>query len=198
MTESRQPIVAGLLLAAGGSKRLGQPKQLLEFEGRTLIRRAAEALIGAGCSPVVVVLGAEVERSQQELGGHDVEIVINDSWESGMGLSIAFGMRSVLAFETLPDAVLISLCDQPLVSAEKLRSFIAAFGRSQADVIAAHYNDVAGVPALFSAHLFRDLAALTGERGARDLIRHSAEAETIPLPEAGFDIDSPADIYKRF
>jgi len=194
MTESSQPIVAGLLLAAGGSKRLGQPKQLVEFEGKTLIRRAAEALIGAGCSPVVVVLGAEIERSQQELGGTDVEIVINDYWESGMGMSIAFGMRSIVAFETLPDAVLISLCDQPHVTAGKLRPFIDTFGRSRTDVIAAHYNDVAGVPALFSAHLFPDLAALTGERGARDIIRNSPDAVMIPLPEARFDINSPADI----
>ncbi|MGD9629389.1 MAG: NTP transferase domain-containing protein [Pyrinomonadaceae bacterium] len=196
MTESSVPKIAGLLLAAGGSTRLGGPKQLVEFEGKSLIRRAAEALIGAGCSPVVAVLGAEIAGSQRELAGLDIEIIINDSWESGMGTSIACGMRSVLAFEPVADAVLVSLCDQALVTAERLRPFIENFAGSGADVIAAHYNDVAGVPALFSARAFPELAALTGEKGARELIRSTADAITIPLPEAAVDVDTAADLNR--
>ncbi|MEQ1762235.1 MAG: nucleotidyltransferase family protein [Pyrinomonadaceae bacterium] len=194
MTESSKAKIAGLLLAAGGSSRLGRPKQLVEWNGKTLIRRAAESLIRAGCSPVIVVLGADVERSQEELVGLDVEPVINDSWESGMGSSIAFGMGSILSIESPPDAVLVSLCDQPFVTTEKLRPFIETFRRSRADVIAASYKDVAGVPALFSAKLYPKLAALKGEKGAQEIIRNSPDVVTIPLPEAAIDVDSQTDL----
>ncbi len=196
MTESNEPLIAGLLLAAGGSSRLGRPKQLVDYQGKTLIRRAADALIGSGCSPVVVVLGAEIERSRQELEGLDVEIVVNDLWSSGMGSSIACGMRSVLSIVPEPDAVLIALCDQPFVTSEELRPFLRAFREARPDVIAAFYNDVAGVPALFSARKFSELAALHGEKGAREIIRNSPNAMTMPLPVAAMDVDRPADITR--
>ena len=194
MTENSEPQIAGLLLAAGGSSRLGRPKQLVEFEGKALVRRAAEALIDAGCSPVIVVLGAEAERSRQELEGLEVEVVINEDWGSGMGSSIARGMRSVLAAVSVPDAVLISLCDQPFVTSEKLHPFLDAFRESRPDLIAAFNNDVAGVPALFSANLYPDLTTLKGEKGAREIIRNSPNAVTIPLPEAAIDVDTSADL----
>lgn len=196
MTESSATKIAGLLLAAGGSSRLGRPKQLVEFEGKTLIRRAGEALIDAGCSPVFVVLGAEIHRSQEELAGLDVEIIANDSWESGMGSSIALGIRSLLMIEPLPDAILISLCDQPFITAEKLRPFLDTFHRSTTDVIAAQYDDVTGVPALFSKALFPKLLDLKGDKGARDLIRNSPDAMTIPLPEAAVDLDANDDLSR--
>jgi len=195
MTENREPKVAGLLLAAGGSSRLGRPKQLVEWEGKTLIRRAAEALVGSGCSPVFVVLGAEVDRSLQELAGLDVEMLVNESWQGGMGSSIAFGMSSILTSQPLPDAVLVSLCDQPLITAEKLRPFLDTFRRFGTDVIAAQYDDVTGVPALFSKALFPKLLDLKGDKGAREIIRNSPDAMTIPLPDAGIDVDRNEDLF---
>lgn len=193
-TESSEPIIAGLLLAAGGSSRLGRPKQLVEFEGKTLLRRAAEALIEAGCSPIFVVLGAETERSLQELGGLDLVVVVNDSWRSGMGSSISLGVKSLMEREAGANAILISLCDQPFVTAEKLRGFPDKYLKTRADVVAAGYNDVAGVPALFSSLAFPDLAALEGEKGAREIIKSSPDAITIPLPEAAIDIDRIDDL----
>jgi molybdenum cofactor cytidylyltransferase len=103
-------------------------------------------------------------------------------------------MRSIIATDPQPDAVLISLCDQPLVTAEKLRPFVETFARSRPNVIAAHYNDVAGVPALFSAKLYPDLASLKGDKGAREIIRNSPDAVTIPLPDAGIDVDTQSDL----
>jgi molybdenum cofactor cytidylyltransferase len=198
MTESSDPKIAGLLLAAGGSSRLGRPKQLVEWEGKTLIRRAAEALIDAGCSPVLVVLGAEVDRSREELAGLDLVTVVNDAWESGMGSSIAFGMRAVVSVDPRPAAILISLCDLPLISAEELRPFLNNFRRSGNDVIAAEYNNVAGVPALFSAKFFPSLASLDGEKGAREIIRNSRGALRIPLPVAAIDVDTELDLLQTF
>lgn len=192
MTESDVK-VAGLLLAAGGSSRLGRPKQLVEFEGETLIRQAAEALIEAGCSPVYVILGAEIDRSLHQLDGLDTVVIINDSWSSGMGSSIALGVKSLIESEMRADAILISLCDQPLVTAEKLRTFLDTYRETKAAVVAAEYNGVAGVPALFSARFFVDLAALEGDKGAREIIRNSPDAITIPLPEAAIDVDTNSD-----
>ena len=196
MTESSEPIIAGLLLAAGSSSRLGRPKQLVEFGGKTLIRRAAEALFDAGCSPVVVVLGTEIELSKVELEGLNVEVAINEAWETGMGSSIAVGMRSIRSPGLVPDAVLISLCDQPFVTSEKLLPFLDVFRESRPDLIAAFYNEVAGVPALFSAKLYPDLAELEGEKGAREIIRSFPNAMTIPLPEAATDIDTQPDLHR--
>jgi molybdenum cofactor cytidylyltransferase len=191
MTESSELKVAGLLLAAGNSSRLGRPKQLVEFEGKKLIRRAAEALVDAGCSPAIVVLGAELESSTKALGSLSVEIVINNDWSQGMGSSIACGIS---ALDTNPDAVLLSLCDQPYVTAEHLRSFIAAYTLTRANVIAAQYNGVAGVPALFSSKHFPALSQLKGEKGAREIIRNSPDAITIPLPVAAIDVDTIDDL----
>jgi len=88
MTENSDVTIGGLLLAAGGSSRLGQPKQLLQFEGRSLIRRAAETLVDSGCDPVVVVLGAEIERSAEELSDLTLYICVNKNWNTGMSSSI--------------------------------------------------------------------------------------------------------------
>ncbi len=109
--------VGGLLLAAGGSSRLGQPKQLLQFKGKTLLRHAAEAMAGSMCDPVVVVLGAETERSANEIEGLPVVACVNENWQIGMSSSIKAGLAK-LCREIEPDidAVLISLCDQPFVT----------------------------------------------------------------------------------
>lgn len=194
MTENSKEKIGGLLLAAGGSRRLGRPKQLLEFKGKTLIRRAAEALIDAGCEPVVVVLGAEIEGSRNELDGLDVVIVENSKWEEGMSSSIRVGIDRLLELEKNIDAVLISLCDQPHVTADKLAQFIDRFSSDQPPIVAAEYDGVAGVPALFDKSVFGSLMGLRGDKGAREIIRNFPGAMTISFPEATFDIDTHADI----
>ena len=194
MTESNAKRVGGLLLAAGGSRRLGSPKQLLEFEGKTLLRRAAEALVECGCIPVVVVLGAEIEGSKAEMKELNVTTVVNDNWESGMSSSIRIGLANLLSLEPEIDALMITLCDQPFVTAAKIRLFINEFDRNKVAIIAAKYKDVLGVPALFSRELFNAVLNLQGDKGARDLIRQTETAIAIELPEASFDIDTWEDL----
>lgn len=186
MTESK-PKIGGLLLAAGGSRRLGSPKQLLEFEGKTLIRRAAEALIDAGCDPAVVILGAEVERSRTEIADLPVEVIDNAEWETGMSSSIRVGVSQIASREI--DAVLVTLCDQPHVTGEKLLPFIDKFLSIGSPIVAAEYNGVRGVPALFAREMFDQLLKLEGDNGARDLIRRGRSV-AIDLPEAEVDIDT--------
>jgi CTP:molybdopterin cytidylyltransferase MocA len=110
--------VAAIVLAAGASTRLGEgrSKQLLRFQGRTLLRHAAEQALASSCRPVIVVLGAEVERCQRELAGLDVHVTINAAWADGMGSSIRAGMTALNAAAPDARAVVITLCDQPLVT----------------------------------------------------------------------------------
>ena len=194
MTETRDVKIGGLLLAAGGSSRLGQPKQLLQFEGRSLIRRAAETLVGSGCDPVVVGLGAEIEGSTDEIAGLPLNICVNEDWQTGVSSSIKAGLRELLGIEAALEAVLITLCDQPNVTADTLAVFLSRFRAAKAPIVAARYGETVGVPALFSDELFKDLFQLMGDKGARGLIRHTANILTVDLEAAAFDIDTTDDL----
>jgi molybdenum cofactor cytidylyltransferase len=196
MTGSRDVKIGGILLAAGGSSRMGQPKQLLQFNGKTLLRHAAEAMAASICDPIVVVLGAETAKSAAEIEGLSVFQCFNENWKSGMSSSIKVGIAKLVKIAPEIDAVLISLCDQPFVTAEMLNRFGEKFAASDASVVAAKYNGVAGVPALFSRELFDELSRLEGDKGARELIRSHSDIATVDLPEAAFDIDIPDDASK--
>ena len=179
--------VAGLILAAGGSTRLGSPKQLLVYEGRTLLRRAAETVLAAGCRPVVVVLGAGAGRLTPELAGLDVSTVVNAGWQRGMGTSVRLGL-SALAPGPEVDAVLLTLCDQPLVGPDALKRLLAAPAGS---IAAAEYHGTLGVPAVFGREHFAELAALPDAAGAKGVLqRHAARIIAVPTPEAATDIDT--------
>src|SRR6476661_1956002 len=102
-----------LLLAAGGSSRLGEPKQLIKYEGKSLLRRAADCALAAGCNETIVVLGAAAEACTRELEGLPVRVVINEAWERGMSSSIGAGMSALEQIQPAAEAVLITLCDQP-------------------------------------------------------------------------------------
>ncbi len=194
MIANKATKIGGLLLAAGSSSRLGQPKQLLVFEGKTLIRRSAEVLIESGCEPVVVVLGAETEACTEELAGLSVTIHINSDWPSGMGSSIASGLGRLQTISSNLDAVMVALCDQPHVTTQHLKSLITEFQTSNAEIVAAEYGQTIGVPAVFAREIFPDLKRLDADKGARDIIRnHASETRTVPIDAAKIDIDTLSD-----
>lgn len=196
MTGNKDAKIGGLLLAAGGSSRLGRPKQLVRHRGKALIRHAAEALVDAGCCPVGVVLGYEIEGSTAELSGLDVHMFVNEEWQSGMASSIVHGVRQLLLIEPTLDAVLITLCDQPEITHEYLKRFLVLFRDSGAGIIASEQRDINGVPALFSRDHFDELLSLRGDIGARDLIRRSGKAATIRTDAEFSDVDTPEDLAK--
>lgn len=193
MTENRTPKIGGILLAAGGSTRFGSPKQLGIYQGKSLIRRAAETLVSSGCDLSVVVLGAEIEGSTKELEGLPINICVNENWQSGMSSSIRAGLEYVLNLEPNLDAVLITLCDQPHVTSDSLQLLLAKFQAKSTAVIAAQYGVTIGVPALFSSELFDRLIHLEGDKGARNLIRSQNDLVTVEIDAAALDIDTPAD-----
>lgn len=182
-----------MLLAAGGSSRLGRPKQLLKFEGETLLRRAARSLADSVYFPVVVVLGAEHDSALGEINGLAVYNLINESWADGMSSSIRRGLERLLEIEPNLDGVLITLCDQPKISTEMFNRFADKFAETNAAVIAASYDSILGVPALFSSSRFGELLNLSGDKGARQLIRDRKDVIGLDLPEGAIDIDTKVD-----
>ncbi len=189
--------IAGLLLAAGGSSRFGQPKQLIRFEGKTLLRRAADTLAATACETRVVVLGVDADECLDELRGLDLNTCVNSNWEKGMSGSIKAGLRRILDIEPATSAIIITLCDQPYVTADIIDSFIAEYRRISPPVVAAGYYNVCGVPALFSREMFGDLLQLEGDKGAQSVIRKAGpDVICIRVPEAAYDIDSSEDLLK--
>ena len=183
-----------IVLAAGASRRMKEPKQLLRFQGRTLLRRAAQTALESIYHPVVVVLGANFEPSKAEIEDLAVEIVFNKNWQCGLSSSIKAGVENLLQIAPDAAAVVITLADQPLVTALHLNLFAEKFEQSRNAVIAAEYNKTLGVPALFAREIFNDLGKLPGDKGAKPLIeKHRPSLSTIALPEAAFDIDTPQD-----
>lgn len=196
MTENSDGKIGGLLLAAGGSSRLGHPKQLVQFQGKTLIRRASETLVDSGCDPTVVVLGAEIDGSTYEIADLPVHICINQDWETGMSSSIRAGLKELLKIEPDLAAVIVTLCDQPYILSSILATYITRFDADRTEIIAAQYEEIKGVPALFPRIMFEALLKLVGDKGAGDLIRSSKNVLLIDLAEAVLDIDTLEDLNK--
>ena len=187
-----------LLLAAGGSTRMGRPKQLLDYGGRPLLRHSVEQALGSRCRPVIVVLGAEADACRAIIEDLPVQMVVNHDWAQGMGSSIRAGMSAVAPDGSNADAVLIALCDQPLISSAFLDSLVQLHVEQRAPMVAASYDNRPGVPALFARPLFPRLAALDGQAGAKALLQtaDSGNLLTIPAPQAAVDVDTPDD-YAR-
>ena len=186
-----------IILAAGSSSRFGHPKQLLQFEEKTLLRRTIESAQKSDCFPLVVVLGAYFEQIENEIIDFDCAIVFNADWQTGMSSSIKIGVEKML--ELAPDisAVVIALCDQPFVKSEHFNKLVEKFLETKKPIIASFYNETFGVPALFAKEMFSELSKLEGDKGAKEFIRKNLDlVEKIYLPEAEIDIDTKEDFEK--
>lgn len=169
-----------IVLAAGASRRLGRPKQLLMFEGEPLVVRAAR--IAASVADTVVVI-PPVDEIREALRGY--RIVENPGRDEGVASSIRAGVSA-----TTGD-VLLAVCDQPMITAEHLQSLI----RVRSPIAATGYNGISGVPAFFGGKFRGELLALRGDVGARKVIEaHSDELVTIPFAAAAMDVDTEGDV----
>jgi molybdenum cofactor cytidylyltransferase len=183
-----------LLLAAGSSSRLARPKQLLPYQGQTLLRHAAEVAAASPCRPLVLVTGALHDELLPEIDGLPFHVVRNDSWADGMGGSIVAGLAELeTASEAAKvDAVIVILCDQPLLTDEVIGQLIVQFQATGQPVVASAYAGTQGVPALFSREIFGQLLELRGAAGARELLQQYAHLPTVNFAGGATDVDTEA------
>jgi molybdenum cofactor cytidylyltransferase len=187
--------IVAIVLAAGASRRMGQAKQLLPYNGVSLLLRCANAALDSDCHEVIVVLGANADHFQSEISGAGVHTVINHDWEEGMSSSIRCGLNRTEDLQPEVSAVLLMLCDQPLIQAESIDRIIDGYRKKRPLIAASEYETggelVRGVPAIFSQAVFPELACLAGPAGAKTVItRHQDRALFIPMPEAALDLDT--------
>ncbi len=188
--------IAAVLLAAGGSSRMGHSKQLLKFNDVSFVKRAAQIALSSRCDRLYVVVGAESSAVSSEVEGADVTIVPNPNWRRGMGSSIHAAIREVKCERKLFDAVLILLVDQPAVSIALLNEMIQQFEEGS-DLVASFYSNSLSVPALFPKAYFEELENLPDNRGAKALLKkHDTKVIKIPFPDGAFDIDTPEDLER--
>ena len=196
--QERVTRVATVILAAGGSRRMGSPKQLLRIGGITLVRRAAETALASRCQAVYVVGGAAAEAVRRELSELPLQVVDNPDWETGLAGSIRVGIEAVGAGSPEFDAAILAPVDQPQIHPALLDRLIEVFEDGEREIVACSYAGTVGAPALFSRRHFADLANLSGDRGAKSLLEARAgEVAQVPFPEGATDLDTPED-YQRF
>lgn len=183
-----------VILAAGESKRMGRPKQLLEWDGQPLIVRAVDAALASRGWPIVVVLGAHADAIRPLLATRPVLIAENPAWSEGMASSLRAGVSLLQQFSRSIEAVLIALCDQPAFSAATVDRFVETQRATRRSIVASHYSGRNGAPALFLREHFAALTSLVGEEGARALLNQSADrVAAVDLPEFAIDLDTPDD-----
>lgn len=191
MAPTSSSSISIILLAAGPSSRLGQPKQLLPYRGTTLLRHLANHAVASRASEVIVVLGSDKEQIRKELGGLSLKIVENKEWKEGTSSSIRIGLREART----ADAVLIMLCDQPFVTTALLNSIMTPLISSQQNLVACDYASTVGVPALFGKEFFEELSHLRGDTGAKIiLLLHKDQIHHISFPSGSVDVDTEEDL----
>lgn len=192
-----QPAFAAIVLAAGGSRRLGQAKQLVALDGEPLVRRAVRAAIASGATLTHVVTGAHGDAVYDAVRDLPVLRVACARWQRGLSATLRAGVHALEPLAAV-DGALVLLCDQPALAAGHLRAVAACWrARRGAVPVATRYAEVVGVPALFPRSWFAALAALAGDVGARELLRGADAAgaiETVAAPAYAADVDTPADL----
>lgn len=182
-----------IILSAGNSSRLGKPKQILEYQGATLIEMAVKAALGVQCGPVYLILGAYQDQISKQIENLPVQILNNPDWEKGMGTSISLGIEAILK-ETDINQVIIMLSDQPFVDSHLLDQLIGKKQASSKGMIACSYQDTVGVPALFGSEYFLRLKQLEGHEGAKKILKaHPEDIGIISFDKGGVDIDTLKD-----
>jgi molybdenum cofactor cytidylyltransferase len=183
--------VYAIILAGGGSSRLGRPKQLLKWQNQSLLEHAIQNARAFLNERVIVVLGAHTELIQTAVDLDGITTIVNPNWQVGVASSIKAGVHALPASAT---AVLFLLCDQPLINPTHIQTILNNWQNEPSCIVASQYNHSVGVPALFPAEFFRQLLELKGDQGAKRLLmKFSDRLLKIPLPEAGFDIDTSND-----
>jgi molybdenum cofactor cytidylyltransferase len=186
--------IAGVVLAAGSSMRMGRNKLLLALIGEPMVRRTVRASLDAGLDPVVVVLGHEAERVREAIWGLGCRTVVNPDHAKGVRLSVQVGIGEVSEAR----AAVVILADMPFVTAAMVRSLVDSYREGTSPLVSSQYGDVNAPPTLYDRSLFPEMLAMTGEGCGKQVVRrHLHEAAFVTWPAAALaDVDLPED-YER-
>jgi molybdenum cofactor cytidylyltransferase len=183
-----------VLLAAGSSSRLGRPKQLLQYNGKSLLSNAVDVAAAASVQPLVVVIGANSDQVISEVDTKNAFVVTNKNWAQGMASSIVCGLSVLLQKQPDADGAIFMMCDQPFVNTDLLKNLITTWQQTGKPIVASSYETGVGTPALFDKVFFAELLQLKGDTGARKIIRqHTNEVATVLFAEGNIDIDTEED-----
>jgi molybdenum cofactor cytidylyltransferase len=194
MRRAETGLVAGVVLAAGSSTRMGRNKLLLPIGGETVVRRAVREALEAGLDPVIVVLGHEAERVGADLGGLSCLTIVNPDHARGVGTSLKAGIEAA-AVETRVGAAVVLLADMPFVTASSIRAVVESYRGRHAPLVVSRYGEIDAPPTLYDRSLFPELLALAeGQCGKKVVRRHADEAVIVASPvNALRDIDVAED-----
>lgn len=183
-----------IILAAGSSSRMGQPKQQLVYLQQTLLQHAIHATADIPDHKTIVVLGARHENILPDVDSKIADIVINPDWEQGMASSIKSGITALQTLYPQVQSTLLMLCDQPFVSTKLLQQLIETGGDDENSIVACTYQNTIGTPVLLGKQWFNELLNLQGQEGAKKiLIQNQDKVLVVPFPQGGIDIDTPKD-----
>ena len=187
--------LSAIILAAGGSSRYGQCKQLIKINGSSLVRLAVSKLSSLfSHDRISVVVGSNSEAVAQAISDLPVNLVYNANWQVGLASSLKAGITDL---EPGCLGVLITLCDQVLVTEKHLRRLADCWREDPTGIIASGYADTLGTPAVIPVEFFPQVLALEGDAGAKPILKNnSGRVRTVSIPEAEFDLDIPADLEK--
>jgi len=189
------PVSYGIiLLAAGASTRLGRPKQLLMYQGKTLLQHGMQVAIDTGATSIIAVLGANANFFIKKTANQLIEVILNEQWAEGMASSIRCGINKLL--ETAPEinAAIIMVCDQPYVTTKLLKDLVIKFQETGKPIIASSYKNNQGTPALFDKTIFASLLDLKGDVGAKKIMNANPNLVALVNFHLGeIDIDTEED-----
>ena len=181
-----------ILLAAGASRRLQQAKQLLPYQGTTLVQHSIQMALAAPVHPIIVVSGPGADLPVAE--NERLHLAFNYNPEEGLASSIRCGLAALLRMEPQVEGTILMVCDQPFVTAGLLHSLVAACTEGDKEIAACSYKNTLGTPVFFKKSFFSKLAALKGDEGAKRIVKqHAGQVAAVPFPKGEIDIDTMED-----
>jgi molybdenum cofactor cytidylyltransferase len=184
--------IAILVIAAGASRRLGQPKQLLKHHNTSLLNHTLQECVASGIGEVHLVLGANIDQIKQQVN-LNIPIYDNENWANGIGESIAFGIKKIM--ENSYDGVIVAVGDQPFFNRDILTAIMAKQRETKRQIIISKYDIGAGTPCFFDKQLFEELSQLHSDIGAKPIIKkYNNLVKTVDFPKGNIDIDTVADL----
>jgi molybdenum cofactor cytidylyltransferase len=183
-----------IILAAGGSSRFGNIKQLLPFHGKTLLQHVIDEATEAGAQPIIVITGANAKEVTASIADSKVRILINENWQEGMASGIVAGVHDIVSLNEGIKKIIVAVCDQPFVTSALFEQLDQMQNKTGKAIVACSYADTIGTPALFATKYFDQLLGLKGDEGAKKILkRYSEDVATVDFPKGEIDIDTQRD-----